>query len=252
MKDKQGRLWDFHKISGRNSATQLEFEKQFDELYPPEVEIQQFVISLPYVSRPVWPQKPKVVTDFSFCVCPKCGFELVPNWYYRLCLSFTVVQYPSLEYEVYWRPRLSCCDSLEYPAFEYVLCVEQRIKPVFNEALQNFKFRPRVKFKKRCYVCEKKLPCDNAICKALLESGKVPQKPTCDEYFYNLMLYMYQNKVDIVSPLIERKSTCSNPECTKMVNPDVFCQTCRYRAFCSKRCRAKNLCVDNFLKIWKW
>lgn len=260
--DKDGRPWTpkrpLYKIPNNVEAL---IQKECDQLYHEKDKIQQFIILLPFYAEPMWPPKIEKVqnmTDFCFCVCTECK-KPIEREFARLCLSFTIViQHETRTRFIYWRPRLSCCDQIRIGVSpcKSILGVEMALKNVFNESLKEFDDKLRVP-KKKCYVCETPLPCNNDICKHVMENITLTQ--TCEDRMYNIVNYFKEQQVDAVSPLIDKAGKCAQQNCSKQLNLSVLCEKCRRVAYCSKKCRiqaeilhrASQECVS-FLKIWEW
>ena len=172
-------------------------------------------------------------------------------------MCFTVVHLPDDSHEMYWRPRLSCCDQIRVGVrhIESILDVEMSLKRHLASAMASFNPSLQIR-RKRCYVCDKRLPCENPICEYVL--ARISLTQSCEEYMFRTLDHLKSKEVDVVSPLMGAQ-VCAAIGCEKRANPSVRCNTCRGAVYCSKKCRrgfesfhaAGGECTD-FLKIWDW
>ena len=261
IRDKKGKLWiscadgktePSYKID-QNIEDQIQYDMDLQH-FNDDI-IQQFIIHLPFYTFPMWlkhEDQIKSPIDFCFCICLKCG-KLVSGAG-SLCLSFYVIQHPNDTCEFLWRPRLSCCDDILYDKTYagIMTTVEKRLKHIFDDATKNFNDNLIIS-KTKCYVCEDSMPCNDKICKYVL--NKISFTTTPFEHMFNLTTYFLEMKLDILSALIQ--NSCCRYECgNQMAN--VVCKNCKHTTYCSKKCKildfeahSKSGC-ENFLTIWNW
>lgn len=259
LKDERNRPWTLvrpdYKIPG---DAQRQIEEEFAGWYHKgEASIQEFIVLLPFYTWPMWLKKKRYVkypTDYAFCVCVKCGKPLEAVG--RLCVSFTVVVQTNHNYQIYWRPRISCCDSVLYGLSLYpvILCAEKAMKNAFAVAFATFE-NLDAPDTRRCFVCRGKLPCTHPICVHLRK--QLTYRLTPEDYMHKLLLHFAEIKLDVVKVLA--RNTCEFRYCPcKTRFAPIYCTNCTRVRYCSRRCRAEDRkmhrefgCTPS-VKIWEW
>ena len=261
IRDKKGKSWIFC-FDGKSVPSyaidqdiEQQIQRDMELRYFEDDIIQQFIIHLPFYTFPMWPKykdQIKSPTDLCFCICLKCG-----NFISRagsLCLAFYIIQKSDETYRIQWRPRLSCCDEICFNKTYAgtMTTVEQRLKAIFSDAANGFVDNLAIS-KTKCYVCEDLLPCNDEICKYVMD--RVSSKTTPFERMFNLTTYFSEINLDIISALIP--NLCCRYGCDKKMST-VLCTVCRNTAYCSKQCKNsdtkahKERGCDSFLTIWNW